>query len=287
MAGNTAESGRTVTSKVTAILLAFSRGTTHTLTELARLTGLPVSTVHRLAAELVARRLLDRTTDGSYRIGLPLRVIAGDPAPPARPAPLWDHGTEVMTDLAVATRSPARLGVLADDRVVATRMRPGAGPSSAGPSSLPAHATAMGRALLAFSPAAVVDRLLAEAPAPDRLRRALGVTRLTHLAVLRETDGAEGTAGTQDSSGDGSGDGSGGAIAMPVFGAGGVLLAALELTVPDLRAGLAGARAALAVATGSLSRTLATGPAGEAAHPTPEAAPGPTCCEVASVANHS
>jgi hypothetical protein len=66
-----------------------------------------------------------------------------------------------------------------------------------------------------------------------------------------------------------------------------VLLAALELTVPDLRAGLAGARAALAVATGSLSRTLATGPAGGAAHPTPEAAPGPTCCEVASVANHS
>jgi hypothetical protein len=31
MAGNAAESGRTVTSKVTAILLAFSRGTTHTL----------------------------------------------------------------------------------------------------------------------------------------------------------------------------------------------------------------------------------------------------------------
>src|SRR4051794_28348359 len=273
MAGNTAESGRTVTSKVTAILLAFSRGTTHTLTELARLTDLPVSTVHRLAAELVARRLLDRTTDGSYRIGLPLRVIAGDPAPPARPAPLWDPGTGVMTDLAVASRSPGRLGVLADDRVVATRMRPGAGPSSAGPSSLPAHATAMGRALLAFSPAAVVDRLLAEAPAPDRLRRALGVTRLTHLAVLRGTDGTDGTDGMEDSSGDGSG----GAIAMPVFGAGGVLLAALELTVPDLRAGLAGARAALAVATGSLSRTLATCP-----HPAAEPAP-----EVASMANHS
>jgi DNA-binding IclR family transcriptional regulator len=274
MADNTAESGRTVTSKVTAILLAFSRGTTHSLTELARLTGLPVSTVHRLAAELVARRLLDRTADGGYRIGLPLRVIAGDPVPAepaARPTPLWDRGTEVMTDLAAATRSPARLGVLAHDRVVATRMRPGTGPSSAGPSSLPAHATAMGRALLAFSPVPVVDRLLADAPAPERLRRALGVTRLTHLAVMRGADG------TDDGSGDSTADGAGGAIAMPVFGAGGVLLAALELGVPDLRAGLAGARAALAVATGSLSRTLATCP-----HPAAEPA-----AEVPSMANHS
>jgi IclR helix-turn-helix domain len=55
-AGGAAESGRSVTSKVTAILMVFSRGSAYSLTELAQPTGLPVSTTHRLAGELAARR---------------------------------------------------------------------------------------------------------------------------------------------------------------------------------------------------------------------------------------
>jgi hypothetical protein len=45
---------------------------------------------------------------------------------------------------------------------------------------------------------------------------------------------------------------------MPVFGAGGEVRAALELVVANPRAEMATARAALVVATGSLSRQLAT-----------------------------
>jgi predicted transcriptional regulator len=52
VAGGSAESGRSVASRVTAILLAFHSGGTHSLTEIARLTGLPVSTTHRLLSEL-------------------------------------------------------------------------------------------------------------------------------------------------------------------------------------------------------------------------------------------
>jgi DNA-binding IclR family transcriptional regulator len=249
MAGNATESGRTVTSKVTAILMAFARGSTHSLTELAKLTGLPVSTTHRLANELAARRLLERTEDGAYRIGLPLRMIgaptrgaaagirAGGPS-------IWEPAAAVMTDLATAMRSPARLGTLAGAVVIEASAQPGADPSEVAVSDRPVWTTALGRTLLAFSPASVMEQVLAGAPASVELRHALGVTRLTHVALVRGRKG--------------------GTVAMPVFGAGGALLAALELGVDDLRTGLAAARAALTVATGSLSRTLATAPTRDA-----------------------
>jgi DNA-binding IclR family transcriptional regulator len=75
MAGNSAAPGRSVTSKVTAILMVFADGGVHTLTEIAGAANLPRSTAHRLASELVAWRLLERTEERSYRIGLPLRMI--------------------------------------------------------------------------------------------------------------------------------------------------------------------------------------------------------------------
>ncbi len=47
-----------------------------TVTELARRTGLPLTTTHRLAGELVAGGALERGEDGRYRIGLRLWEIA-------------------------------------------------------------------------------------------------------------------------------------------------------------------------------------------------------------------
>ena len=46
-------SGRSVTSKVIAILMTFGSGGSYSLTEIARLTGLPISTAHRLITELL------------------------------------------------------------------------------------------------------------------------------------------------------------------------------------------------------------------------------------------
>jgi DNA-binding IclR family transcriptional regulator len=237
-----------VTSKVTAILMVFRGGDAYSLTEIARLAGLPISTTHRLVGELTARRLLERTEDGDYRIGLPLRMLGphADHIPP-----LLDRAHDVMVDLALATGASVRLGVLRDLRIAYVRARPGvAPPSSFSGTLLPAHATALGRALLAFSPAAVVDAVVAVGlPArgagtlttPERLRRSLAVTRLTRVAISH----GEPTPGRS-------------AVAMPVFGAGGKVLAALEVSVAEQRAGLTRARAALVVATGSLSRQLAT-----------------------------
>ena len=78
VAGNSTDAGRSVTSKVTAILMVFADDGVHTLTEIAASAHLPTSTAHRLASELVAWRLLERTEERHYRIGLPLRMIASE-----------------------------------------------------------------------------------------------------------------------------------------------------------------------------------------------------------------
>ena len=62
--------GRTVTSKALAVLDTFDVAhPRRTLTEIAEETGLPLSTTHRLIAELTAWEGLTRSADGRYEIG--------------------------------------------------------------------------------------------------------------------------------------------------------------------------------------------------------------------------
>jgi DNA-binding IclR family transcriptional regulator len=250
MAGGAIESGRSVVSRVAAILMAFRNGGTHSLTELARLAGLPISTTHRLVGDLVSRRVLERTEDGAYRVGLPLRMIGGL-ALPSTP-PLLEQALAVIADVAAVTGSAVRVGVLDGRRAVVAVTGPGRTPADGfADDPTPAHASALGRVLLAFSPAEVVDEVIAAARAhaggpafsPERLRRLLSTTRLTRVAVHRDAQ-----AGRCE-------------VAVPVFGTGGVLLAGLEATVPELTSGFEQTRGALLVAAGSLSRQLATAPA--------------------------
>ncbi len=248
MAGNSTESGRSVTSKITSILMTFTEGSEHSLTEIARLAGLPISTAHRLTSELTSWRLLERTPDGLYRAGLPLRMMAGCPE---RTPTLHERAPCVLEDLAAATRSRARVGVLQELEVAYIEKQPGHRPVTAwGPAAtLPAHPTAVGRALLAFAPPGVVDMTIMRGlrpytahtvTSPDRFRRALAVTRLTRVAVTR-FELEPGACG----------------VAMPVFGPGGEVVAAIELTVRDLGAALQPVLAALTIAARSLSRELA------------------------------
>jgi DNA-binding IclR family transcriptional regulator len=249
MAGGAIESGRSVVSRVAAILMAFGNGGTHTLTELARRAGLPISTTHRLVGDLVSRRVLERTAGGEYRVGLPLRMIGGLAL--SSSPPLLEQALEVIADVAAVTGTAARVGVLDSRRAVVAVTGPGRTPADGyAEDPTPAHASALGRVLLAFSPAEVVDEVIATARtttggvpfSPDRLRRLLATTRLTRVAVHR--DAQDGRC----------------QVAVPVFGTGGSLLAALEATVPDLTTGFEQARGALLVAAGSLSRQLATTP---------------------------
>jgi DNA-binding IclR family transcriptional regulator len=252
MAGNSTDAGRSVTSKVIAILMTFRTGEAYTLTEIARLTGLPVSTAHRLAMELVDWGMLQRTGEGQFRIGSELRAIANR----ATAAPnMHERARRVMEDLAAAAgRAVVRLGVLRDTEVLYLEKEPGDRPVPVafGSATMPVHATAMGRALLAFSPACLVDAVLAQGllrytrftiTAPDELRHALTVIRLTRVAICRREYEIEHCA-----------------AAVPVFGVGGRIVAALELSLRDGQ-DLRMVRPSLIVAGRALTRELQSGAA--------------------------
>jgi DNA-binding IclR family transcriptional regulator len=241
MAGHSSVVRRSVTNKVAAILLACSPQFGRSMAELARAADLPVSTTHRLIGELVARRLLERTEGGKYRIGLPLRMVAA--AAPNSLSP-FERLRPMLQEFANMVRSEVRLGTLEDEAVSYAEFIPGsASPTDSAKTGMRYYETAMGFVLVAFAAPDLVNALLArEGVAKSAMRQTLSTTRISRVAIV--TDQSDG--------------GRGGALAMPIFGPGGNAYAAVEVTVPDLAAGLSCARVALAVATASLSRDLAT-----------------------------
>jgi IclR family acetate operon transcriptional repressor len=251
MAGNSTDAGRSVTSKVIAILMTFRTGEAYSLTEIARLTGLPVSTAHRLALELVDWGMLQRTGEGQFRIGTQLRAIANQAT--AAPPTLHERARWVMEDLAAAAgRAVVRLGVLKDLEVLFLEKEPGDHPVPVafGSDTMPLHATAMGRAMLAFASAGVVDVVIKRGLTrytdytitdPDELRHALSVIRLTRVATCRREYQVQFCT-----------------AAVPVFGAGGRIVAALEVSLRDGQ-DMRMVRSPLIVAGRALTRELQTG----------------------------
>jgi IclR family transcriptional regulator, acetate operon repressor len=164
------------------------------LSELSRRTGIKKPTVHRLAADLVEHRMLDRGTYG-YRLGLHLFEL-GQQVPIRRR--LRETALPLMSDLLEATHEIVQLGVLDGTDVVYVEKLTGPrsikAPSAVG-SRLPAYCSGLGKAILAFSPPEVLDAVLAAPmPArtsttitdPDQLRRELDRVRDTGIAYDRE-----------------------------------------------------------------------------------------------------
>lgn len=247
MAGNSTEPGRSVASKVAAILLTFQADDKHSLTEIARLTRLPVSTAHRLVAELEGWGLLERTDDAQFRAASALKTFDCE-------ARHWrgisDPAQHVLEDLAAATRMDARLGILVGVRVAFMEKRYDCGTliTFGQAPALPAHASALGKVLLAFCPAEARERILTDGlrrytphtvTDSEKLRRCLATIRQTGVAVSQW----EFELGTSS-------------VAVPVLGAGHTAVAALSLIVANLRTDLCAASYALAVAARRLSREL-------------------------------
>jgi DNA-binding IclR family transcriptional regulator len=254
MAGGSTEwRGRSVISKVVALLDAFSAATPElSLGELAHLTGLPVSTTYRLLSELVEWGGLERVAGGGYRIGLRMWEI-GSLAP--RGETLREVALPFMSDLYEATRENVHLAVLEGLEVlyveklsgrhaVPVRTRRGG--------RLPLHATAAGKVLLAHAPeslfretvAAGLQRYTAHTIiAPGHLRRALSEIRRTGVGYARE----ELTVGSHS-------------VASAVLDADGTAVAALSVTLRsgrDLRRlGPAVRTAAISVSRGLQERAL-------------------------------
>lgn len=192
-AGAGALSGATAGGKLLAVLDAFSRDRPAlTLSQIARSAGLPVSTAHRIVAELTAWGGLERDDGGHYRIGLRVFEL-GALAP--RGLALREAALPFMEDLYEVTHENVQLAVRDQDEVVfverfAARDAVTVLTRVGGRFAMPP--TGVGLVLLAHAPLDVQERVLA-APLtrftghtitdPRRLRRVLAEVRRTGFAV--------------------------------------------------------------------------------------------------------
>jgi DNA-binding IclR family transcriptional regulator len=102
--------GQSVLARVVSVLETFDHDTpTQTVSHIARRSGLPVPTAHRIVAELVEMGLLERGVDRQVRIGVRLWEIAS--AAP-RALGLLEAAMPFMEDLHIATRQHTQLYVL-------------------------------------------------------------------------------------------------------------------------------------------------------------------------------
>lgn len=185
--------GASVTSRALSILAAFSAQRRElTLSEIARATGLPLTTAHRLVAELATWGALERDERGRYRIGLRLWEI-GALAP--RTVGLREAALPFLEDLYEATHENVHLAVRDGDEALYLERISGRDSvrviSRVG-GRLPLHATGVGLVLLAFAEVEAQERVLAQplrrftdrtVTAPDELRRILAEVRRTGVAV--------------------------------------------------------------------------------------------------------
>jgi len=195
VAGGSASAGRSVTSRALAVLDAFSSSAPRlSLTEIADRSGTPLSTVHRLLAELTAWGALVRRPDGRYEIG----------------RKLWDLGllasvqlelrqvaAPFLLDVHTATRDTVHLAVrdglsaLYVERISGRESVPVV--SQVG-SRLPLHATGVGKVLLAAAPDEVFEQMLGSLTRetrhtiaePPRLRREIAEVRRRGFARTAE-----------------------------------------------------------------------------------------------------
>lgn len=167
---------------MSALLGAFGpKDTSLGVNELARRTDIPKATVSRLVKEMEREGFLERS---GTKLGLGLRLFElGQRA--SRRRSVREVALPFMADLREATGQTIHLAVLDGTEVVYVEILRGRDaprfPSAVG-RRLPAHATGIGKALLAGSPREVVDAALAQGlarvgprtiTAPGTLRRQL------------------------------------------------------------------------------------------------------------------
>jgi DNA-binding IclR family transcriptional regulator len=210
--------------RAAAILGAFDG--THrelTLASLVARSGLPRSTTHRVADRMIRLGWLDKPKD-RYRIGNRLFEISS--LAPIRHE-LREAALPFLQDLHAAARITVQLGVLEGtqvlvvERITGHRPMPMLEPTGG---RIPAHCSALGRAILAYSDPETIETILAAGLVPRTPR-----TLTSRVAVLREltaipprgwaVDREEGNIGIS-------------CVAAPIFGPLGQVAAAVSVTGP-------------------------------------------------------
>lgn len=209
-----------VMERASLILGAFRMEDQHLgVSELARRTGLAKSTVSRLAAELLRLQFLERHGPG-FRLGLTLFELGQMVVTPKE---LRRRAMGIMVDLRNATGHTIHLAVLDAADVVYVEILRGRGtpvlPSRVG-GRVPAHATAVGKAMLAFCPTTVLDRVIGFG-LPQLARNTITDEQILRAELIDVS--ARGLAFEENESAPGSA-----CVASPVMDSGGALVAALS-----------------------------------------------------------
>lgn len=250
MAGNCVQDGSSVVSKVSAILGAFAFDRRLRITDIAGWTGLPLSTVHRLVRELVAAGILRRGDDALYDMNN-LFMPNASPRYLDRPSDIRAMAAPVLEDLGAVTGNDVRLGVLDRCRVAYIEKVPGCRPISTftEASTLPAHATALGKALLAFSKPDVVDKVISQGLTRYTPATITSVRRLFHILATTRRRGLAFERGelAKDYL----------AVAAPIFGRMDKIVGALAVRIHEGTIEMPVVLPALTVAARTLSRDLA------------------------------
>ena len=217
------ESGGTVEKSIDLLFHLHAAGEPLGVSALGRALGLPRSTAHRLLAPLLRRGLVERDASGRYRPGfalvaLGLGVLRDDPLVAAA-QPVLEAEAQALGETVFLTA--ARAG-----RIAVLEKAEGRGFLRAAPqvgSTVPVHATAVGKLQLAHAPDLVrlEERLDAFTPAtrstPEALAAEVELARRRGYAENRD-EWIPGLA----------------VVAAPVFVAG-RMLAAISIALPTVR----------------------------------------------------
>ncbi len=249
MSGRNSDPGRSVLSKAFAILDALRDAQVDlTRAQLARRTGLPTTTVHRLAKELAAHGALEITERRTYRVG----------------PWLWEIGTlsahnrtfrhvaiPFMQDLYEATHENVQLAVPDGlDALIVERVR---GRTSVPITSrvggrLPMHSTGVGKAILAFSSVELQEAVIARGLYPvtpytitdaEIFRAELAETRARGYAITRMEMGLNSSS-----------------VGVPIFDSDDVVIGAISLIVEASRADVARLAPPIKAVARGISRNL-------------------------------
>jgi DNA-binding IclR family transcriptional regulator len=221
------------------------------LAEIARRTQLPKTTVYRLANQLVDLGALERCDD-KYRLGIHLFEMG---SAVSRQRRLREAALPFMEDLYEATHETVHLGVLDGNNVLYIEKISGRRSSPIATqigTRKPVYCTALGKAILAFSPRPVLEEILGlplsrrtphTISTPEALMREVARIRSAGISYDRE----EFALGTT-------------CVAAPLVAGDGYAEAALSITGPTSRFNADQFAIALRTAGLGLSRALSTIP---------------------------
>ncbi|TQL47081.1 IclR family transcriptional regulator [Homoserinimonas aerilata] len=218
-------SGDSLISRVVRILETFDTDrSSRSISDIARRTGLPASTTHRLVGELAEYGLLERDERGNVHVGMRLWELAMRGSQALR---LRQIATPFMEDVQAKVRQHTQLAVLEDDEALfierLSDRNSGANITRIA-GRLPLHASSSGLVLLAYGEHELQQRVL-DGPLvprsaetivdPDALRVKLAEIRSLGHAIAPGYIAPESTG-----------------IAVPVRVPGGAVLAALSVVLP-------------------------------------------------------